>query len=111
MPINMVVLRLLLSDSRHIQYNSIDDKIDDFHYLTTFIKFGIGRATHDASQEIRSGEIDREEGVALVHKFDGEFPERFSKEIFQYLASLKNNLAEQAKALSNPSWIANILKI
>ena len=27
------------------KYNSIDDKIDDFHYYTTFIKFGIGRAT------------------------------------------------------------------
>ena len=58
----------------------IDDKIDDFHYYTTFVKFGIGRATYDASQEIRSGEI-REEGVSLVHKFDGEFPTRFSKEI------------------------------
>ena len=37
------------------KYNSIDDKIDDFHYYTTFVKFGIGRATYDASQEIRSG--------------------------------------------------------
>ena len=25
------------------KYNSIDDKIDDLHYYTTFIKFGIGR--------------------------------------------------------------------
>ncbi len=36
------------------KYNSIDDRIDDFHYFTTFIKFGIGRATYDAAQEIRS---------------------------------------------------------
>ena len=36
------------------KYNSIDDRIDDFHYYTTFIKFGIGRATYDAAQEIRS---------------------------------------------------------
>ena len=43
-------------------YTSIDDKIDDFHYHTTYIKFGIGRATYDASQEIRSGDITREEG-------------------------------------------------
>jgi hypothetical protein len=28
------------------KYSSIDDKIDDFHYYTTFIKFGIGRATY-----------------------------------------------------------------
>ncbi len=67
-------------------YNSIDDKIDDFHYHSTYIKFGIGRATYDASQEIRSGDITREEGIALVKKFDGEFPERWSREIFNYLS-------------------------
>ena len=68
------------------KYNSIDDKIDDFHYYTTFIKFGIGRATYDAAQEIRSGDITREEGVALVRKFDGEYPTRFEQEIFRYLS-------------------------
>jgi hypothetical protein len=68
------------------KYNSIDDRIDDFHYLTTGIKFGIGRASYDAAQEIRSGDITREEGIALVKKFDHEFPERFAEEIFRYLS-------------------------
>lgn len=68
------------------KYNSLDDKIDDFHYYTTFIKFGIGRATYDAAQEIRNGEITRDEGVALVRKFDGEWPARFDREVFDYLS-------------------------
>ncbi|HEY5944414.1 MAG TPA: N-acetyl sugar amidotransferase [Kofleriaceae bacterium] len=68
------------------KYNSIDDRIDDFHYYTTYIKFGIGRATYDAAQEIRSGDINRDEGVALVKRYDGEFPERFADEIFRYLS-------------------------
>ena len=68
------------------KYNSIDDKIDDFHYWTTFVKFGIGRATYDAAQEIRSGDITREEGVALVKRFDGEWPARFADEVFRYLS-------------------------
>jgi N-acetyl sugar amidotransferase len=67
------------------KYNSIDDRIDDLHYYTTSAKFGIGRATYDAAQEIRSGDIDRDEGVALVHKFDHEFPERFVDELMTYL--------------------------
>ena len=67
------------------KYNSIDDKIDDLHYYTTFIKFGIGRATYDASQEIRNQHITREEGVALVKKFDGEFPDRYFNEVMDYL--------------------------
>ena len=68
------------------KYNSIDDRIDDFHYFTTRTKFGIGRATYDAAQEIRSGDITREEGVALVNRFDHEFPERFAEEVFRYLS-------------------------
>jgi N-acetyl sugar amidotransferase len=69
------------------KYNSIDDKVDDLHYYTTYVKFGIGRASYDAAQEIRSGDITREEGVALVRRFDGEFPERFADELFAYLST------------------------
>lgn len=67
------------------KYNSIDDKIDDLHYFTTHVKFGIGRATYDASQEVRSGDITRDEAVALVKRYDGEWPDRFEDEIFEYL--------------------------
>lgn len=67
------------------KYNSIDDKIDDLHYYTTFIKFGLGRATYDASQEIRNHHLTREEGQALVKKFDGEFPDRYFHEIMEYI--------------------------
>ena len=68
------------------KYNSIDDKIDDFHFYSYHTKFGIGRATYDASQEVRNEDIERAEGVALVKKYDGEFPERFANEIFKYLS-------------------------
>lgn len=84
------------------KYNSIDDKIDDFHYYTTYIKFGIGRATYDAAQEIRSGDIDREEGVLLVNKFDGEFPERFVDEIFKYLSINEKEYPIASKGFVNP---------
>jgi N-acetyl sugar amidotransferase len=68
------------------KYNSIDDKIDDFFYYTTYIKYCIGRCAYDASQEIRNNEITHEEGVALCKKFDGEFPTRFEQEIWDYLS-------------------------
>ncbi|MBO6576984.1 MAG: N-acetyl sugar amidotransferase [Rhodothermales bacterium] len=67
------------------KYISIDDKIDDLHYYTTYIKFGIGRATYEASQEIRNGHLTREEGIALVERFDGEFPDRYFSEVMEYL--------------------------
>ena len=67
------------------KYNSIDDKIDDLHYYTTHVKFGIGRTTYDASQEIRNHHITRDEGLALVKKFDGEFPDRYFSDIMDHL--------------------------
>ncbi len=84
------------------KYNSIDDKVDDLHYYTTRIKFGIGRASYDASQEIRSGDITREEGVALVRKFDHEFPERFIKELFEYLSIHKDEFPVAFKKFESP---------
>ena len=56
------------------KYSSIDDKIDYFHYYTTYIKFGLGRASYDAAQEIRNGKINREEGVQLVKSLIVSFP-------------------------------------
>ena len=67
------------------KYNSIDDKIDDLHYYTRFIKFGIGRATDDASQEIRNNHLTRDEGMALVKRFDGELPDKYLNEVLEYL--------------------------
>ena len=67
------------------KYSSIDDKIDPFHYYTTLIKFGLGRATYDAAQEIRNGKITREEGVHLVKKYDMEFPDKYFKEFLEYI--------------------------
>jgi N-acetyl sugar amidotransferase len=67
------------------KYNSIDDKIDDLHYYTTFIKFGIGRATYDVSQELRNGHLSIEEGKKLIKKYDGEFPDKYFNEIMSYL--------------------------
>ena len=84
------------------KYNSLDDKIDDFHYYTTGVKFGIGRATYDASQEIRSGDITREEGVMLVNKFDHEFPDRFSSEIYEYLSLNKKEFPDAVKVFEEP---------
>ncbi|HSV44332.1 MAG TPA: N-acetyl sugar amidotransferase, partial [Ramlibacter sp.] len=84
------------------KYNSIDDRIDDFHYYTTITKFGIGRATYDAAQEIRSGDITREEGVALVRRYDGEFPERFAQEIFRYLSIPAKEFPQASKMFEQP---------
>lgn len=73
------------SEGTYSRYTEIDDKIVPMHFYTTFIKFGIGRATYDACQEIRNGHLDREEAVELVKRFDGEFPQKWFKDFLDYI--------------------------
>lgn len=62
------------AQSRERTFN-IYDKLDDVHangahdYLK-YLKFGYGRATDDASTEIRHGRMTREMGIELVAKHD-----------------------------------------
>ena len=84
------------------KYSGIDDKIDDLHFYTTFIKFGIGRATYDASQEIRNRHLSREEGVALVSRFDGEFPDRYFNDVMDYIGMKPDYFHELCDKFRSP---------
>jgi len=88
------------------KYNGIDDKIDDLHFYTTFIKFGIGRATYDAMQEIRNNHLDRNEGMALIKRFDGEFPDRYFSEILEFLEIKEKDFFKWCDSFRSPHlWI------
>jgi len=72
-------------EGTYSKYAQLDDLTDSFLYYMMFIKYGFGRATSDAAHEIRDGHITREEGVALVRKYDGEFPQRTFPVFLEYL--------------------------
>jgi N-acetyl sugar amidotransferase len=72
------------SEGTYSKYASLDDQIDGFHYYLAYIKFGIGRATSDTAHEIRDGKIDRDEGIALIKRYDHEFPRKYYKEFLEF---------------------------
>ncbi len=74
------------TEGTYSKYNSIDDKTDGYFYYTTHIKFGYGRATQDSAQEIRNHHITRDEGIALIKKYDGELPKKYLKEFLEYIS-------------------------
>lgn len=71
-------------------------------YWTTLIKFGLGRCTYDASQEIRNNKITREEGVALVKKYEEEFPARFFNDFLEYIELTEKEFFEIADKFRSP---------
>lgn len=73
------------NESTYSKYASLSDLTDPFHYYVGFLKFGIGGTTSDAAYEIRDGHMTREEGVALVRRYDQEFPAKYFKKFLQYL--------------------------
>ncbi len=90
------------TEGTYSKYSSIDDKIDTFHYYTTLIKFGIGRTTYDTAQEIRTNKITREEGIALVKKFDHEFPKKYFKEFLDYIQISENEFWKKIDEFRSP---------
>ena len=90
------------TEGTYSKYSSIDDKIDTFHYYTTLIKFGIGRTTYDTAQEIRTNKITREEGIALIKKFDHEFPKKYFKEFLDYIDISENVFWEKINEFRSP---------
>lgn len=94
------------TEGTYSKYSSIDDKIDPFHYYTTYIKFGLGRASYDASQEIRNGKITRQEGVSLVEQFDHEFPAKYFQEFCNYIGVSKDVFEETIDKNRSPHlWV------
>lgn len=55
-------------------HSKIEDHANDVHDFLKYLKFGYGRATDDASMEIRHGRMTREEGVKMVELYDAREP-------------------------------------
>ncbi len=79
------------SEGTYSKYASLDDRLDGFHFYMAHAKFGIGRATSDAAHEVRDGHISREEAIALVKRYDGEFPGQYFDEFLDYTGLSKED--------------------
>jgi len=89
------------SEGTYSKYASLDDKLDGFHYYFMLLKFGIGRATSDAAHEVRDGHISREEAVALVHRYDTEFPSKNFEDFLEYCRFTDDEFWEVAERWRN----------
>lgn len=89
------------TEGTYTKYSSIDDKMDPFHQWFALLKFGHGRCTANAAREVREGYITREEAVALVHKYDTEFPSLYFKEFLEFANLSEDKFWDIAEAWRN----------
>ena len=90
------------TEGSYSKYSGIDDKIDPLHYYTTFIKYGLGRASYDAAQEIRNKKITRDEAVALVKRYDSEVPRKYLSEMLDYMSIDEDRFWEVIDSARSP---------
>ena len=83
---------------------SLDDKVDDLHYYTSYIKFGLGRVHYDVAQEIRLGDITYDEGKELINRYNGEYPDRWFDDLKEYLSINPNKHPNIRKFIENPTF-------
>jgi N-acetyl sugar amidotransferase len=55
-------------------HSKVEDHANSVHDYLKYLKFGYGRATDDASMEIRHGRMTREEGIDMVRRYDANEP-------------------------------------
>jgi len=58
------------SEGTYRNYHGIDEKINRIHQYLKFLKFGYGRATDHACEDLRNGKINRDKAIKLVLKYD-----------------------------------------
>lgn len=90
------------TEGTYSKYNSLDDKVDGFFYYTRWIKFGVGRAMMDSAQEIRNHHITREEGLALINRYEGEYPARYETEFLDYINMTRDEFFETCDKFRSP---------
>jgi len=61
-----------------------DQALYSLHAYLMYLKFGFGRATQDASIEVRRGAMDREQALNLVRLYDGLFPDQYLDLYLEY---------------------------
>jgi N-acetyl sugar amidotransferase len=90
------------TEGTYSKYNSLDDKVDGFFYYTRWIKFGVGRAMMDSAQEIRNHHINKDEAIALMRRYEGEYPARYEKEFLEYISMSREEFLSLCDRFRSP---------
>ena len=62
-------------ENTYKRYKSVEDIMSGMHDFTCYLKRGFGRATSQASIDVRNGLLTRDEGFELIRMHDPQIPE------------------------------------
>ena len=56
----------------------------------------------DSAQEIRNQHITKEEGLALINRYEGEYPSRYEKEFLEYIGLTRDEFLDLCDEFRSP---------
>jgi len=71
-------------ETTYENFENLDCYSNHVHDYLKYLKYGFGRASDNASLDVRLGYISREEAVRLVNRYDGIPPKKAIKEYLKY---------------------------
>ena len=89
------------SEGTFTNYENLDNKIQGIHDYFKWLKFGYGRATDNASVQIRLNWINREEAMKLVKEHEGKLPERYLDEFLKQWDMSRDEFLQIAEKFTN----------
>lgn len=88
-------------EGTYTNYENLDESTVGLHDYLKYTKYGFGRATDHACLDIRNGRITREEGVDLVKKYDGKYPDYAIKNFSEYSGMSKKEIDKVIDRFTN----------
>lgn len=84
-------------------YVGIDEKINRIHQYLKVLKFGYGRATDHACEDIRNGRLTRREAIELVKKYDlQDLSDYYVTDFVNYIGCTKDEFIGILEKFRNP---------
>lgn len=85
------------------RFSSLDDMHDvGVHDYLKFVKFGYGRGSDHACHDIREGKMSRDEGVAMVKRYDAVKPMRDLRRWLDYVRMSEDEFDAAADTFRDP---------
>jgi N-acetyl sugar amidotransferase len=82
---------------------ALDEDFTPVNQLIKFYKFGFGRVTDYANEEVRLGRMTRERGVEIVSKYDDAQDEKYIQDYCDYLGITVDEFWRRVSAAANPA--------
>lgn len=81
--------------------SALDEDWVHMNQMIKYLKFGFGKTTEFVNEEIRNGNILREDAIKLVEEFDGKCSDKYIQDFCHYLAISREMFDEVISKYTN----------